>query len=212
MIGIAPPGRKLLFFRLMTTPIPLILASTSPHRRALLERLQLPFRCVAPGVEEDELPGEPPPVRAARLALAKAQAVALIHPGAIVIGSDQVASIEGGNGLRVLHKPGNSENCRRQLLELSGRRARFDTALAVIGAGKVQTHADVTQVQFRHLDAATIERYVEREPSFDCAGGFKCEGLGVTLFESIESRDPTALVGLPLIAVCAALRRLGVPA
>jgi septum formation protein len=178
----------------------------------LLERLQLPFECLSPGVDETDLPAEVPPERAARLALAKARAVAALHPDAIVIGSDQVASLETQGRVQVLHKPGNRDNCRRQLAALSGHCARFDTAVAVIRGSDEYTHTDLTRVQFRTLDAATIENYIDREPSFDCAGGFKCEGLGVTLFEWIESRDPTALVGLPLIAVCVALRQLGVQA
>ena len=190
----------------MTPNPPLLLASTSPHRRALLVRLGLAFECHAPGIDEDELPGEAPPARAARLALAKARAVAAAFPGAIVIGSDQVASL----GASLLHKPGDRETCRRQLMAMAGQAVRFDTALAVVQDDLVLEHLDLTLVQFRQLDPAAIESYMDREPSFDCAGGFKCEGLGVTLFESIESRDPTALVGLPLIAVCAALRRLGV--
>jgi len=190
----------------MTPNPPLLLASTSPHRRALLGRLGLAFECHAPGIDEEELPGEAPPARAARLALAKARAVAAAFPGAIVIGSDQVASL----GASLLHKPGDRETCRRQLMAMAGQAVRFDTALAVVQDDLVLEHLDLTLVQFRQLDPAAIESYMDREPSFDCAGGFKCEGLGVTLFESIESRDPTALVGLPLIAVCAALRRLGV--
>ena len=199
-----------MFFRLMTTHTPLVLASTSPHRRLLLERLRLPFQSLAPGVDEAELAGEAPADRAARLALAKAQAVAAVRPDAIVIGSDQVASLETGGRIEVLHKPGTRENCRRQLAALSGHTARFDTALAVAHAGRVIAHGDLTRVRFRALDAASIESYLDLEPSFDCAGGFKCEGLGVTLFEWIENRDPTALIGLPLIALCAALRQLGV--
>jgi len=190
----------------MTPNPPLLLASTSPHRRALLVRLGLAFECHAPGIDEDELPGEAPPARAARLALAKARAVAAAFPGAIVIGSDQVASL----GASLLHKPGDRETCRRQLMAMAGQTVRFDTALAVVQDDLVLEHLDLTLVQFRQLDHAAIESYMDREPSFDCAGGFKCEGLGVTLFEAIETRDPTALVGLPLIAVCAALRRLGV--
>lgn len=191
------------------TPIPpLLLASTSPHRRVLLARLGLAFECRSPGIGEEEQPGEAPPARAARLALAKARAVAASAPGAIVIGSDQVSSLDAGAVL--LHKPGDRETCRLQLAAMSGQAVRFDTALAVVQDNRVLEHVDHTRVQFRQLGAADIESYMDREPSFDCAGGFKCEGLGVTLFESIETRDPTALVGLPLIAVCAALRRLGV--
>jgi septum formation protein len=188
----------------------ILLASTSPHRQALLARLGLPFDCLAPGVPENELPGEPPAVRAARLALTKARAVATAHTAAIVIGSDQVASLGGPAGPVLLHKPGNRSTCREQLRAMSGKTVRFDTAVAVIHGTAVLTHADLTQVRFRVLDDAAIETYMDREPAFDCAGGFKCEGLGVTLFESIESSDPTALVGLPLIWVCGALRQLGV--
>jgi septum formation protein len=193
----------------MAIPI-LLLASTSPHRRALLDRLGLTFDCQAPGVSEVELPGEAPGIRAARLALAKARAVAAAHIDAIVIGSDQVASLDGIAGAMILHKPGDRETCRQQLRAMSGRTVRFDTAVAVLRGGQVFQHTDVTQVRFRQLDDLAIESYIEREPSFDCAGGFKCEGLGVSLFEAVETRDPTALIGLPLIAVCALLRRAGV--
>jgi len=188
----------------------LLLASTSPHRRALLARLGLPFSAVAPDVTETLQPGEPPRMRAARLALEKAKAVASAHPDAIVIGSDQVASVAGPAGTELLRKPGDRATCRRQLQAMSGRTVRFDTAVAVIHGATVLTHIDLTQVNFRPLDSAAIESYMDREPSFDCAGGFRCEGLGVTLFESIEASDPTALIGLPLIWVCGALRRLGV--
>jgi septum formation protein len=188
----------------------IVLASTSPHRRALLARLGLPFDCVTPAVTENERPGELPAARAARLALAKARAVADAHPDAIVIGSDQVASLEAAGSAALLHKPGNRAMCREQLTAMSGRTARFDTAVAMVHGDTEVTHTDLTLVHFRRLDDAAIERYMDLEPSFDCAGGFKCEGLGVSLFESVETRDPTALVGLPLIWVCAALRRLGV--
>jgi septum formation protein len=188
----------------------IVLASTSPHRQALLARLGLSFACMAPGVDENELPAEPPAARAARLALAKARTVAAQRPGAIIIGSDQVASLEAPAGPLLLHKPGNRASCHEQLAAMSGRTARFDTAVAVIHGSNELTYTDLTLVRFRTLDAAAIERYMDLEPSFDCAGGFKCEGLGVSLFESVETRDPTALVGLPLIWVCAALRRLGV--
>jgi septum formation protein len=188
----------------------ILLASTSPHRRALLGRLGLPFGSAAPDVAETVLPGEPPELRAARLALAKARAVADSNPEAIVIGSDQVASLANPAGAQLLHKPGDRSTCREQLRAMSGKTVRFDTAVAVVQNGVELTHTDLTLVNFRKLDDAAIESYMDREPSFDCAGGFKCEGLGVILFESIESRDPTALVGLPLIWVCAALRQLGV--
>jgi septum formation protein len=188
----------------------ILLASTSPHRRALLGRLGLPFSSAAPVVAETVLPAERPELRAARLALAKARAVASSNPGAIVIGSDQVASLADPAGTQLLRKPGDRSTCREQLRAMSGKTVRFDTAVAVVQDGIELTHTDLTLVIFRKFDGAAIESYMDREPSFDCAGGFKCEGLGVTLFESIESRDPTALVGLPLIWVCAALRQLGV--
>src|SRR5690606_13996714 len=155
--------------------------------------------------------GEAPAARAMRLAQAKAASVALQHPAAIVIGSDQVASMEGPEGPAFLHKPGNRQNCRAQLAAMSGRMVRFDTAVSISHGPVELTHLEPTLVQFRDLSAAQIERYMDREPAFDCAGGFRCEGLGVSLFQSVASRDPTALVGLPLIWTCEALRQLGVP-
>jgi septum formation protein len=186
---------------------PLILASTSPYRRMLLERFGLPFETARPRVTEDHVAGESPSDRAMRLAMAKAEEVAGRHPGAVVIGSDQVAAA----GHKVLDKPGDAATCRSQLAMLSGTDARFHTACAVIGpAGSVRlVHLDTTTVVFRSLSAKEIERYVEREKPFDCAGGFKAEALGITLFESIESKDPTALIGLPLIWLACALRRAG---
>lgn len=193
----------------MPPAAPIILASTSPHRRQLLERLGLPFSIQAPRVDESELPHEPPAARALRLARAKASAIALQHPEAVVIGSDQVASLAGDGRILVLHKPGDRQACRAQLQAMSGRSASFDTAVALRRGDAELTHLEPTVVQFRELDAGQIEHYIEREPAFDCAGGFKAEGLGVTLFRAIETRDPTALVGLPLIWTCEALRRLG---
>ncbi len=187
-----------------------ILASTSPHRRLLLQRLHLPFTALAPPVAEVEEPGEPPAARAVRLAQAKAASIALQHPRAIVIGSDQVASYEDAGTVRILHKPGDRPTCRAQLASMSGRIVRFDTAVAVQRGAEALTHLEPTAVRFRLLPMEEIEHYMDREPAFDCAGGFKCEGLGVSLFHSVESRDPTALVGLPLIWVCEALRQLGV--
>jgi len=186
---------------------PLILASTSPYRRILLERFGLPFEAVRPRVSEEHVPGETPCDRAMRLAMAKAEEVAERHPNAVVIGSDQVAAA----GHQVLDKPGDAATCRSQLATLSGTDARFHTACAVLGpAGSVRlVHLDTTTVVFRPLSAKEIERYVEREKPFDCAGGFKAEALGITLFESIESKDPTALIGLPLIWLASALRRAG---
>ncbi|HUG71848.1 MAG TPA: nucleoside triphosphate pyrophosphatase [Steroidobacteraceae bacterium] len=194
----------------MTPLPPIILASTSPHRRLLLERLGVPFTVLAPGVAETSLPGETPQARALRLARDKAAAVAMQHPTAIVIGSDQVASLGGERAAMVLHKPGDRATCRGQLAAMSGQVAHFDTAVVLRHGGVELAHTEPTLVHFRELTPAQIEHYMEREPAFDCAGGFKCEGLGVTLFQSVETRDPTALVGLPLIWVCAALRELGV--
>ena len=188
---------------------PLILASTSPYRRMLLERFGLPFETVRPEVDEVHIAGESPSERALRLAVAKAEAVAARHPDAVVIGSDQVAAA----GHKVLDKPGDAATCRSQLATLSGTDARFYTGCAVIGpSGSVRlVHLDTTTVFFRSLSAKEIERYVEREKPFDCAGGFKVEALGITLFESIESKDPTGLIGLPLIWLACSLRRAGYP-
>ena len=186
---------------------PLILASTSPYRRALLERFGVPFEALPPAVSEHHLPGEAAAERALRLAEAKAQALSAAHPTAIVIGSDQVAAAAG----TILDKPGDARRCMAQLSALSGSTARFYTACAVLGAqaGLRRTHVDTTTVSFRALNAAEIERYVAREQPFDCAGGFKAERAGIALFESIESVDPTALIGLPLIWLAQTLRDAG---
>jgi septum formation protein len=185
----------------------LILASTSPYRRLLLARLGLPFECVAPAADEVRLPGEPAAQMAARLARLKAEAVARLHPAAVVIGSDQVAL----RGTEVLGKPGTVERCREQLLQSSGQAVIFLTAVHVIDgpAGRSEAHTDRTVVQFRPLTLAEIDRYIERDQPLDCAGGFKAEALGIALFERIESTDPTGLTGLPLSFVADALRRAG---
>jgi septum formation protein len=185
----------------------LILASTSPYRRSLLERLGIPFAALPPPTPEDTIAGELPTDRAVRLAVAKAQAIASQRPDGVVIGSDQVAAV----GSKILDKPGDAARCRAQLAAASGSSARFHTACAVIApqAGVRMVHIDTTTVFFRTLSDQEIERYVERERPFDCAGGFRAEGLGISLFESIESRDPTALIGLPLIWLACALRRAG---
>jgi septum formation protein len=183
---------------------PLLLASTSRYRRELLARLGWPFACESPAVDEAPLPGEAPPDRARRLALAKAQSIAARHPGALVIGSDQVCAL----GTQVLDKPGTVAAQQQMLARLSGRTARFHTAVALVGidAGLCAEHLDDTCCEFRALDRATIERYTALEPATDCAGGFKVEGLGIGLMLRVESVDPTALIGLPLIWVAAALR------
>lgn len=185
----------------------LILASTSAYRRSLLERLGVAFTTLPPQTPEDTLLGELPPDRALRLAVAKAQAIASSRPDAVVIGSDQVAAV----GSSILDKPGDAVRCRAQLNAASGSSARFHTACAVIApqSGIRMLHIDTTTVFFRTLSDQEIERYVERERPFDCAGGFRAESLGISLFESIESRDPTALIGLPLIWLACALRRAG---
>lgn len=183
----------------------LILASTSPYRRTLLERLGVEFEVVAPGVGEQHLPGESPADRALRLATAKAEAVGVRHPQALVIGSDQVAAC----GSDVLDKPGDAGRCREQLGRLSGHTAHFYTACVLLGAGLHRAHVDTTTVLLRALGAAEIERYVAREQPFDCAGGFRAEASGIALFDCIESQDPTALIGLPLIWLAGALRAAG---
>lgn len=188
-------------------PPRLILASTSTYRRELLARLRQPFDCVAPGVDEARLDGETPHALAARLARLKAEAVALQHPGALVIGSDQVAV----RGDAVLGKPGTVEQCNAQLRASSGRTVEFLTAVHVALGAHSESHMDRTVVRFRTLGDAEIARYVELERPLDCAGGFKAEALGISLFESIESSDPTGLTGLPLAWLSGALRRAGIP-
>jgi len=190
----------------------LILASTSRYRRSLLERLGLPFSCVAPGVDEAALNNEAGMALVTRLARAKAAAVASQHPQAWIIGSDQVALlVEAGGEETILGKPGTAAKCIQQLEQCSGRTLSFITGVAVVqhGSGACREFIDTTRVRYRDLDRATIERYVERERPFDCAGGFKSEALGITLCESIDSTDPTGLIGLPLIRLSALLRAAG---
>ncbi len=183
----------------------LILASTSVYRRELLQRLRLPFQCERPQVDETPLAGETPAKLAARLAAAKAAEVAARHPDAWVIGSDQAADLDGDP----LGKPGTTAAARAQLTAMSGQAVRFHTALCLVRGDVQLGAADVTTVRFRHLQQAEIARYVEAEQPLDCAGSFKCEGLGIALFEAIENEDPSALVGLPLIALCRLLRQAG---
>lgn len=185
----------------------LVLASTSQYRRQLLERFGQRFTVAAPDVDETALPGETPIDLVARLARAKAEAVAHRHPKSIVIGSDQVALF----GREIIGKPGNPERCIDQLKAFSGQRLSFHTAVHVIqsDSGSNEGHLDVTTVHFRKLSEEEIERYVARERPVNCAGGFKAEALGISLFERIDSQDPTALIGLPLIWLSAALRRAG---
>jgi septum formation protein len=186
----------------------LLLASTSRYRRELLSRLMLPFDAVAPDVDETPLPGESPEGTASRLARAKAQVVARLHPSAIVIGSDQVAEFDG---LR-LDKPGTRDRAIAQLEAVSGRAVEFRTAVcvAVAGGARISEALVPTRVTFRAFDRATAERYVDLEQPLDCAGSAKAEGLGIALIASIVGDDPTALIGLPLIATVTLLREFGV--
>jgi septum formation protein len=184
---------------------PLILASTSTYRRALLDRLGLPFMAVAPAVDETPEPGELPALLAARLARRKALAPAV--DDAVVIGADQVATLDGA----AIGKPGHRAAALEQLEACQGRSILFHTAVAVSDrrSGRLVEHIDLTRVHFARRSRDELERYVDLEPAFDCAGGFKAEALGIVLFQSIESRDPTALIGLPLIWLAATLRELG---
>jgi septum formation protein len=183
----------------------LVLASTSRYRRELLARLGLAFTVDSPDVDEAPLPGEAPQALARRLAQAKARAVAARHPQAWVIGSDQVADLGG----QPLGKPGHHDAAVAQLMACSARTVRFHTAVCLVRGERRLEFADTTEVCFRPLERAEVARYVQAEQPLDCAGSFKCEGLGITLFEAIHTRDPTALVGLPLIALAQALREAG---
>jgi septum formation protein len=188
----------------------LVLASTSRYRRELLARLGLPFEVRAPHVDETALPGERPRRLAERLALAKAEAVAALLPQAVVIGSDQAASIDG---VEVIGKPGTHERAVAQLRAASGRTLTFHTGLAVVRPATGYRRVTVvdTRVRFRPLTDAMIEAYLAREPAYDCAGSAKSEGLGIALIAALEGSDPSALVGLPLIELTAALEAAGVP-
>jgi septum formation protein len=189
----------------------LVLASTSRYRRELLGRLRLPFDVARPDTDETPLAGEAPAALAARLAEAKAAAVARLAPGAWVLGSDQVAELDGAP----LGKPGGREAAIAQLAAMSGRTIAFHTGVCLVRDGPAGngaaplSAADITRVRFRRLERAEIARYVDAEQPFDCAGSFKSEGLGIALFDGIESDDPTALVGLPLIATARLLRQAG---
>lgn len=191
-----------------STPLrPLILGSTSRYRRELLQRLAVPFEVAAPDVDETPAPGEPPRDLAVRLALAKARAVAALRPEAVVIGSDQVADLAG----QPLGKPGTHERATLQLRQMRGQTVVFQTAVAVVcrAAGFEQVDLAQVQVRFRDLRDAEIERYLRAEQPYDCAGSAKSEGLGIALLDAIDSDDPTALIGLPLIRTCRMLRAAG---
>jgi septum formation protein len=186
----------------------LILGSSSRYRRELLERLRLPFEVSAPEVDEAPRAGESPAALAQRLALAKARAVSAAHPDAVVIGSDQVADLDG----EPIGKPGTHERAVAQLRAMRGRSVVFQTAVAVVrgSTGYVGTALAPVTVRFRMLTDAEIEHYLRTEQPYDCAGSAKCETLGIALLEAIESDDPTALVGLPLIRTSALLREAGI--
>ena len=187
---------------------PLILASTSRYRRELLNRLHLPFDVQAPEVDETALDGETPRELAERLALEKARAVAARFPEAVVIGSDQVAELAG----EALGKPGDHARATAQLRRMRGQALVFQTAVAVVceATGFVQRDLAPVRVVFRELSDAAIEQYLRAEQPYDCAGSAKSEGLGIALLSAIDSDDPTALVGLPLIRTCRMLRAAGV--
>ncbi len=186
----------------------IVLASSSPYRRQLLERLRLPFDTDPPEVDETGLPGETPLQTAQRLALLKASTVGMRHPHAIVIGSDQVAEMDG----EALGKPGGHEQALRQLLAMQGRTVVFHTALAVVrrADGYVGSDCVDTQVRFRRLAPHALEDYLRAEQPYDCAGSAKVESLGICLAESVQSDDPTALIGLPLISLTTMLAACGV--
>ena len=191
----------------MSHPL-LVLASTSPYRRALLARLRLPFDVESPGVDETALAGETARDTALRLAQAKARAVAPKFPRALVIGSDQVATLDGER----LGKPGGHERAVAQLKAMRGRTVVFHTALALLNSasGAMQTAEVPTEVRFRDYSGKEIERYLEIERPYDCSGSAKIEGLGIVLVERMSGDDPTALIGLPLVQLCAMLRNEGV--
>lgn len=190
----------------MNNPL-LVLASTSKYRRALLDRFGVPFTVQGPMIDEAALPSEDPIAMVSRLARVKAETVAARHPNAVTIGSDQAALL----GRTILGKPETTERCVEQLKNASGARILFHTAVHVIDSRnrRHEAHVDTTAVAFRTLGETEIRNYVAREKPLDCAGGFKVEGLGITLFDRIDSQDPTALVGLPLIWLSGALRRAG---
>lgn len=190
---------------LISAQSPLVLASSSRYRAELLRRLGIPFVAAAPDLDESPRPGEAPPDLARRLALEKARAMLARFPDRWVLGSDQVPSLAG----QVLGKPGTRERARAQLQSFSGKPVVFHTAVALVCAGQALEALDATTVRFRDLSAGEIGRYLDAEPAFDCAGSFKAEGLGIALFTAIESRDPTGLIGLPLIAVRGLLAQAG---
>lgn len=188
----------------------LILASGSTYRSELLSRLRIPFETMSPDIDESPRPGELPAALAIRLARSKAQVIATTTPQAVVIGSDQVATLDGRTPIG---KPGTIENARDQLTQASARTMHFYTAFAVLAPGHAPIeHCVPIAVTFRQLTDAQIERYLALEQPIDCAGAAKCEGLGIALLDKIETDDPTALIGLPLMRLARVLEELGMPA
>ncbi|SHE65464.1 Maf-like protein [Microbulbifer donghaiensis] len=187
---------------------PLILASSSPYRRNLLQQLRIPFDSAAPHIKEEALPGEQPRALARRLAQEKALALAADFPDALIIGSDQVAECEG----RALGKPGSRERAITQLESCNGKRVHFHTGISVLdtASGHQRTEVETFTVYFRNLTEDQIRRYVELEAPYDCAGSFKVEGLGIALFEKMEGSDMNSLVGLPLIRLVDLLQEFGI--
>ena len=186
---------------------PLILASTSRYRKALLEKLGQPFLCASPEIDETPLPGEPAEALVSRLAHAKASAITRQHDQGLIIGSDQVCVCDG----RILGKPGTVDNAVAQLMMAQGKSVTFYTGLCVLNAanGRVEQLVEPFTVHFRSLDEAALRRYVKAELPLDCADSFKCEGMGILLFQGLEGRDPNALIGLPLIGLIELLARHG---
>jgi septum formation protein len=189
----------------------LILASSSSYRKSLLQRLNIEFSCSSPDVDESALAGEPATALAERLALVKAQTVASQFPNTVVVGADQVAELNG----TILGKPGNHQQAVKQLTAQAGKRVLFHSGLAIVriqADGEMQQHSliNTTEVTFRPLSQKQIEQYLLTEQPYDCAGSFKVEGLGISLFTAINSNDPTSLIGLPLIDLCSALPQFSI--
>ncbi|MEJ6773344.1 MAG: Maf family protein [Porticoccaceae bacterium] len=189
----------------------LILASSSSYRKSLLQRLNIEFSCSSPDVDESALAGEPATALAERLALVKAQTVASQFPNTVVVGADQVAELNG----TILGKPGNHQQAVKQLTAQAGKRVLFHSGLAIVriqADGEMQQHSliNTTEVTFRPLSQKQIEQYLLTEQPYDCAGSFKAEGLGISLFTAINSNDPTSLIGLPLIDLCSALPQFSI--
>ncbi len=185
--------------------MPLILASSSPYRQEMLQRLGVPFTAIAPNIDESPIANESPTALALRLSVAKAAAVAQAHPNALIIGSDQVATVDG----TPIGKPGDFEGARRQLRQLGGQTVEFHSALCVTDGRRREVADVVTLCRFRQLNEDEITSYLRREKPYDTAGSAKAEGLGIALMDSMQSDDPTAIIGLPLIALCRMLRSFG---